>query len=336
MKIVKVLLVAILSVGLFVGGWFASKFTQTVEVKDIPGPLIEKLKPLDKYTFENLSKAEVPSETISIDHVLKDETDFQTQTFSLKFDPTLTGGEKKRVTGVVNTPKSKGPFPLVVMFRGYVDQTIYSPGTGTKSGAEFFAKHGYMTIAPDFFGYGGSNKEAENIFESRFQTYTTAIQLLASVDSLENWDKKNIFIWGHSNGGQVALTTLEITGKNIPTVLWAPVTKPFPYSVLYYTDESDDHGKLIRTELSKFESDYDVEKYSLTNYLDRINAPIEFHQGTADDAVPVAWTNLITKNLKKLEKDVTYFTYPGSDHNLRPAWDTVAARSLDLFNKHLN
>ena len=113
------------------------------------------------------------------------------------------------------------------------------------------------------------------------------------------------------------------------------MTKPFPYSVLYYTDESVDGGKLIRRELSKFEEQYDVARYTFTNYLDRIHAPIQFNQGTADDAVPFVWTRGIVATLKKNSLDVKYNEYPGSDHNLRPAWNTVIENDLQFFKKWL-
>ena len=56
---------------------------------------------------------------------------------------------------------------------------------GTKRVGEYFAENGYITLAPDFLGYGGSDSESENIFESRFQTYTTTLTLLTNV-SKEN------------------------------------------------------------------------------------------------------------------------------------------------------
>jgi len=131
------------------------------------------------------------------------------------------------------------------------------------------------------------------------------------------------------------LTILEITRKTYPTVLWAPVSKPFPYSVLYYTDESQDGGKLIRRELAKFEEDYNTDLYSIETYFDRINAPIELHQGTIDDAVPVSWSNHLSKTLIDLSKDINYYVYPQADHNLNPSWNTVIERNLKYFQKNL-
>jgi len=315
MKIVYYLLIAVTFTLI---GWLANTAYHLPKTPINPISQI-KPRPLEKYSIENLAKTEFkPSGiTIEAEHL-----------FSIKVDG-------KKVTGSINVPAGEGPFPLIIMFRGYVDQKTYQTGDGTKRAGEYFAENGFMTIAPDFLGYGGSDKESENIFESRFQTYTTALSLLASVDSLEKWDKTNLFIWGHSNGGQIALTVLEITQKDYPTVLWAPVSKPFPYSILYYTDESDDKGKLIRRELAKFEEDYDVEKYSLVNYLDRIKAPIQLHQGTNDDAVPVSWSNALSKSLLDLGLKIDYLRYSGADHNLNPSWNQVIANSLTFFKKHL-
>lgn len=318
----------------FVSGWFLSKYYYSPRTAGNP---ISQLKPrpLDKYTIENLAKASVPASEIKIEGVLSEAKNFSSKSYSMTFDPTLTGKEVKKVTGVINLPKDNLKHPLILMIRGFVDQQIYTPGTGTKRGAEFFADNGFITVAPDFLGYGGSDKESSNIFESRFQTYTTVLSTLASLSSIAEWDGKNILIWGHSNGGQMALTILEITGRGYPTVLWAPVSKPFPYSILYYTDESADLGKMIRAELAKFETDYDVNLYSLTQYLDRIKAPLEINQGTADDAVPYAWTQSLVKTLKVGNPDLKFFTYPGADHNLQPSWNTVVARDLTFFKSHL-
>ena len=120
-----------------------------------------------------------------------------------------------------------------------------------------------------------------------------------------------------------------------PTVLWAPVSKPFPYSILYYTDDYEDRGKALRKAIADFEKDYDIELYSLTNYLDKINAPIELHQGTTDESVPQKWSDTLAAQLKEKGKEIEYFIYPGADHNLLGGWNPAAARSLDFYEKYL-
>ena len=308
----------------FFGGWYLSDFFTTDKYDDIE--IAKTLRrPLDKYSIDNLSKTKIEPGNIEIKN---------NNLFKFTFSPDL-GKSTKTTTGQIRVPSGEGEFPIIVMLRGYVDQEIYKTGMGTSSAAKVFSENGFITIAPDFLGYAGSDPEDPDIFEARFQTYVTAVSLLKSLDQIEKWDGESIFIWGHSNGGQVALTVLEITGKDIPTTLWAPVTKPFPYSVLYYTDESEDRGKFLRSQIAKFEKIYNPDLYSLDLYLDKIKAPLQIHQGTADDAVPVDWTNLFTKRLKELEKDFDYYKYPGADHNMKPSWDTAVARGLSFFQSYL-
>ena len=289
------------------GWWGNDKYQKLLKNVDYQKS-ISLIKPLEKYSIENLRSTEIKPVKIKLEEKINSNNIFTSNIFSFEFDPTLKNKNNKKVTGLINLPVKSSLSPVVVLLRGYVDQSIYQTGGGTKRVGEFFAENGYITLAPDFLGYGGSSEESGNIFETRFQTYTTVLTLLKSInqENIPMWDGKNIFIWAHSNGGQVALTTLEITGADYTTVLWAPVTKPFPYSILYYTDESQDEGKFIRKELANFEKNYDVNKYSLTNYLDKINAPIEYHLGISDDAIPLSWGDEFVSRMKKLEKEVTY------------------------------
>lgn len=284
-------------------------------------------KPLDRYTILNLKKYQAKDSQVIREKVLEESKQYSSYLISFIFSG-------KKVTGMMNVPFGDGPFPVIVMFRGYVDPENYKTGIGTEKAAAVFAQNGFITLSPDFLGYGESDREAENIFESRFQTYTVALEALSSIKNIKEADPEKMGIWGHSNGGQIALTVLETTQKEYPTVLWAPVTKPFPYSVLYYTDEAEDRGKFLRRELAKFESEYDVDRYSLTSYLERIKAPIELHQGGSDEAVPKKWSDEFNKKLEEIGVDVTYYVYPGADHNLIPSWNLVVQRNIEFYNNH--
>lgn len=319
----KVLLILISSILFVLGWWGSEKYFSYLDRNPAQdwSTLGGKPKPLEKYTIENLSK-----------------TDFKPSEINIEANLFSFNVHDKRVTGLINIPDGNGPFPIIILLRGYVDQSIYVTGTGTKRVGEYFAENGYITLAPDFLGYGGSDSEAENIFEARFQTYTTVLTLLKSInyENFPEWDGKNIFIWGHSNGGQIALTVLTITQEKYPTVLWAPVTEAFPYSVLYYTNESDDGGKFIRSKLARFEEDYDVDQFSLTNYLDRINAPIEYHWGTNDDAIPSEWRDRFLKKMKALNINIKNYNHPNADHNMNPFWGDVIQKTFIFFESNRN
>ncbi|KXK10288.1 MAG: hypothetical protein UZ20_WS6002000013 [candidate division WS6 bacterium OLB21] len=99
---------------------------------------------LEKYAIPQLRKTTFTPSKIVIQNPVEKSKDVLSYTFYF-YD-----GEKK-VSGLLNAPKASGTFPIVVMFRGYVDKEIYQPGIGTQRGAEYFAKNGFITLAPDFF-----------------------------------------------------------------------------------------------------------------------------------------------------------------------------------------
>jgi len=313
-------------------GWFGNTLYHLPKNLNLIAQI--KPTPLLKYSIENLSNTPFKSSQIVVGNVLKDNPKFTSYEFTMQFSPDFSDN-LKTTSGLINIPKGTGPFPVIVMYRGYVDQKQYTIGEGTQPAATVFAQNGFITVAPDFLGYADSSPEANDVFESRFQTYVTAASVLKSVNSLKDWDQKNIFIWAHSNGGQVALTTLEITGVNYPTVLWAPVSRPFPNSVLVYTNESDDQGKYLIAHLAAFEETYDANVFSLTGYLDKIKAPIQLNQGTADTEVPYFWSDDLAKNLKAATVSATYIKYPGADHDMNPLWKTVVANALSFYNSHI-
>lgn len=296
-------------------------------------------KPLEKYSFDRLKNRIPAAGNMEIGNQLKTGGAFSSYLFYFET-------ERKKVSGMLNVPAKPGKHPVLVLLRGFIDQKIYTTGEGTRRDGEIFAQNGFITLAPDFLGYGQSGSPSANPVEERFQTYTTVLDLLSSLPSLNQAliaikdinvipDISRAGLWAHSNGGQIALSVLAITGKHYPTVLWAPVSKPFPYSVLYYTDEFDDRGKALRRVVAGFEKDYDSDKYTFTNYMDWINAPIQLNQGTADEEVPEKWSDQLARELKGKGKDVAYITYPGEDHNFsRGSWDLIIQRNIEFYRKY--
>lgn len=334
----KLFLLAIASVSFSVGFILANLFRS-----ELLNPYEERVKQpmlgLKKYSFEKLRKANVKPKKISIGKQIGENDSSNSYLFFLE--------NGKRVSGLINIPKQIGIYPVAILLRGYVDKEIYTTGVGSQRVGEFLADNGFITLAPDFLGYGKSSKASNDSLEERFQTYTTVLELLSSIKNVNiairdkdigniSLDTNKVVLWGHSNGGQIALSILAITGRKYPTVLWAPVSKPFPYSILYYTDEYSDHGKYLRRVVAGFEKFYDIDKYDPTNYYEWIKAPIQIHQGIADEAVPLKWSNQLYEKLSQIDVDVNYYIYEGDDHNLMPnGWSTAAQRALEFYNLNL-
>jgi uncharacterized protein len=318
---------------IFIIGGLFGYFLPLYPAEKIPlvSPAVPTPKPLAKYAFTNLQQYQPQPNQITIDSTMFTEPEL---TAHLAHFAT----QDKNMTLQIMVPNQATPsagFPVVLMIRGFADPSIYQTGVGTRNGARYFASRGFVTVAPDFLGFGGSDNPPVDAMAARLEKPTQMLDLIDSLSTLPFIDASRMGIWGHSNGGQIALSLLEITSKPIPTVLWAPVTKPFPYSLLFYTDEYGDGGKALRKTIATFETDYDVFDYSLDKYLDRLTGPIQLHQGGRDDAVPLEWSTEFTEIVNKDTQKIEYFTYPQSDHNMQPDWGTVAARSYQFFIDNL-
>jgi dienelactone hydrolase len=361
-----VLAVLIFSIGLIVYWRWKLRVEEWVSPVAETG-VPEKIAELEEYKFENLAKREYVGSEIKLERVLGEEKGFTSYLFSFESDG-------KRVTGWANVPggtkelknletEEQGTlekYPVIVMLRGYVGKEVYQTGMGTWKAAGKFAENGYITLAPDFLGYGESDGEDEYPLLARFERPVTVLNLMASVNNWEIAHEERVGIWAHSNGGQVALSVLEITGESYPTTLWAPVSVGFPESILHYAPEMPDKGEYLKGLIKEFDMYYLAKRFSIDNYWGNVRSSIQVHQGTRDEAVPVEWSRRLAEELKSLraeesksmktkelgsqeaemlkgrKAEIQYFEYPGDDHNFaRGNWSRVVARDLAFFGKML-
>ena len=336
---IRKIIYLLICVGFFFIGYYFRSFYEMVDLNPFVAKVNEPLYELKQYSFPALKKAKFAPLTLRIGKTIQETDSFNSYLFFLE-------DEDRKVSGLLNVPNGSGTYPLAILLRGYVDKEIYTTGVGSQRVGEVLASNGYITLAPDFLGYGHSTNAPADSLKERFLTYTTVLELIRSLENLDlalinkglvdtKSDESKVVFWAHSNGGQIALSTLALTGKKYPTVLWAPVSKPFPYSILYYTDEYSDKGKYLRKIIADFEANYDIEKYNPANYYKWIKAPIQIHQGTADDAVPLKWSDELYEKLDAQNLEVDYFIYEGADHNLMPdGWDSAVQKALDFYKIH--
>ncbi len=335
------LLIIVVAESLFIFANIDKLFPQVVSPQPVPKPLLS-------YTFQNLKKTKFPMTDITFGKIVSQNQDSVQRAFYYETPEKPNSKVMLKVSGLANIPKASGNYPVIVMFRGFIPQDAYQPGADTQPSALELVKAGYITLAPDFLGFGESASGSADAFENRFQTYTTALSLLSSLPTLNKGlnsiysgsvtaNLQKIGIWGHSNGGHIALSVLAISGVTYPTVLWAPVSTSFPYSILYYTDESDDQGKALRKILAGFEKIYNTDLFSPSNYYNWIKAPVEVDQGLSDQEVPFWWSDNLVTTLKKEGLSVTYITYPNADHNMLPSgWSQAVANTISFYNNEFS
>jgi dipeptidyl aminopeptidase/acylaminoacyl peptidase len=76
-------------------------------------------------------------------------------------------------------------------------------------------------------------------------------------------------------------------------------------------------------------------------YLADLSGPIQLHHGTADDSVPVEFSEQLDVRLTELEPVTEYaraselYTYSGDDHNLYKSLGQAMKRSIEFFDRYL-
>ncbi|MFA4826698.1 MAG: prolyl oligopeptidase family serine peptidase [Candidatus Shapirobacteria bacterium] len=240
--------------------------------------------------------------------------------------------EGKWITGMVNMPLTpmSNKLPAIIMIRGYTDAEGYYSGSGTWRVADELARVGYVTVSLDFLGFAGSEAESTDILEARFVKVVNVLDLIESVKKLGIVDPNKIGIWAHSNGGQIALSVLEVSGANYPTVLWAPMTKPFPQSVLE-TITDDEGGRYVKQKVDEFLSRYDPRRFAMENYYGWVKAPVLIQQGTADEWCKVEWQEKVIEGINMSGGEAALVVYQGDDHSLSRNWEEAVEKDKEWY-----
>ncbi|MBL8050323.1 MAG: alpha/beta fold hydrolase, partial [Anaerolineales bacterium] len=124
-----------------------------------------------------------------------------------------------RITGILQIPAGDGPFPIIIMNHGYANRSTYTSGDGTERASVYLVERGYITIAPDFRTWGGSDI-APSFFHAGL--VTDVMNLIASLDSIPQADVTRIGMWGHSMGGGITTKVLTLNSPVRAAVLYAP------------------------------------------------------------------------------------------------------------------
>ena len=307
----------------------------------IINPLSDKKREIlkyEKYDFDSLRNRKASFGKIVIGGKLKGvelrRKNINYEVKGFKSEKIIFESDGKKVSGMINIPQGgiSNKLPAIVMVRGYADKGEYYVGSGSWKMADYLAERGYVTVSLDFLGYAESDAETEDVLEARFEKAITLIDFIEAVKNIDFVDSNKIGIWAHSNGGQITLSVLEATGGKYPTILWAPMTNPFPKSLLDTADSGDDEVKKMVDDFSK---NYDPRRYAIDNYYEWVNAPILILQGTNDVWCKPEWQEEVVKSLKMKDKKAELKIFKGADHNFSGKyWNQAAEVSINYFQSN--
>ncbi len=74
---------------------------------------------------------------------------------------------------------------------------------------------------------------------------------------------------------------------------------------------------------------------SANSYLDTLSGPVQLHHGTADEDVPVAFSQTLRDEIETAGGAVEYYEYAGDNHNLSNSLALALQRSVAFFDEHV-
>ena len=227
------------------------------------------------------------------------------------------------ITGMATIPTGPGPFPVVLLNHGYTLPAQYTIGAGTRVMADALASSGYITLATDYRGLGGSQDDAQFNVGARLEFAIDVLNLGSAARELPEAQPGPVGAWGHSLGGELAVRAAAAQPWIGPVALWAPLSVWLDDLSDYYRVPTSTSSQQLRAALSA------------GNYLENVTGPVDIHQGENDMAVNPAWASKLHLALQAAGVTSNLYLYPGLGHLLTAGSQVVVRNTVEFFQRAL-
>ncbi len=217
------------------------------------------------------------------------------------------------IYGYLTRPKTAGKYPVVLCPPGAGIKTIKEPMRNT-----YYAKNGFIRLEMEIHGlnpemtdeqfkeiataFSAENGYLENGLDNRDNyymkhVYTACVRALDYLCSLPDWDGRNVFVQGGSQGGALSLITAGLDTRVTACVANHPALS----DMAGYAEAGRTGGypHFIReNQMLTPEKIHTLQYYDVVNFARRIQCPVYMTWGYNDNVCPpttsyVVW-NLIT------------------------------------------
>ncbi len=257
------------------------------------------------------------------------------------------------------TPRPPGGYPVLLANHGtHPNPPRYGftaagvdsrPGDYCRAVPALYAAEGFLVVMPDYRGHNVSEGVEYTAGTLSGAYYAEdVLALLGAIGDLPEADAGNVFLWGHSLGGEVGLRVLLATDRIRAASLWAPVCgdpweKTAVYALYGQADVAADDVRLgqafdrLSAEIARQPAVVDADAHDPLRHLAALSTPIMLQHAVSDPEVGIGCSLRFAAQLQRHHKPYTLHRYPVADHFLAsPERETAVARDVAFFRSRLN
>lgn len=239
---------------------------------------------------------------------------------------TANGIDSYRISGVLNVPRGKGPFPAVVLAHGYVDPEVYVRGQGMTRERGYLAERGYVAFHVDYRNHAESDDDTSPQAGLRLGYSADVINAVGALRaSTVPVAEDRIHYLGRSMGGGVVLKALIAEpGLVRSAAIWASVS----------SSEAENYRQFLRDSpeaLDQRPVASILRENSSRPYLDRITEPVLLIHGRYDDTCPPRWATATKRALDRAGVRAQLAWYDDG-HAFGPEFNAAMDRVIRSFD----
>ncbi len=267
-------------------------------------------------SLEAISRADLVGGGLRLGAVRERTARYTSYDVSFRSTTSGRGTPPLRVTGVLNVPNGRGPFPAVVLAHGYIDPAFYVRGQGMTRERGYLADRGFVALHVDYRNHAGSTDDprVDTAVRLGYATDVVAAARALQASSEVRVNPRRIALFGRSMGGGVTLKALTAEpGLFSAGVGWASVSSLEAENFQHFIADDASRAELRAEVRQRHGLPQDDPAFwrglSPRPVFDRIREPVLLVHGRFDDTCPPRWATATHRALRSAGVDSTLEWY---------------------------
>ena len=256
--------------------------------------------------------------------------------------------EGLKIYALMTVPNGEKPptgWPVIIFNHGFIPPEVYRTTERYVAYVDLIARSGYIVFRSDYRGHDRSEGEPSGAYSSPGYT-VDVLNAVASMKRYPDADPNRIGMWGHSMGGYITLRSMVVTKDIKAGVIWAGVVASYPDLLTRwrrgpnasFTPTPNPRSwrvSLVQQYGSPEANPVFWRSISANSYVGEISGPLQLHHGTADEDVPLVFSELLLNEMLNANQYAEFYTYEGDNHNISNYFSTAMQRSIEFFDRYV-